>query len=65
MSPAELDECYTRLCRALTEAGEPAAAALLARLVLLLMQEVGDPERIQRAIDEAAASGSPLPPAAP
>jgi hypothetical protein len=61
MDPRQLDEVYTRLCHRLTEAGEEAVPAVLARLVLLLMQEVADPQRIGRAIDEATDGHVPTP----
>ncbi|MCC6209982.1 MAG: DUF2783 domain-containing protein [Burkholderiales bacterium] len=55
MNAQELDEAYTRLCYALTDAGESRTPMILARLALLLMQEVGDAARIGRAIDAALA----------
>ena len=53
MNEEELDAIYTRLCNALTGAGEEATPAVLARLVLLLMKRVGDKAVIDEAIDIA------------
>lgn len=55
MNAQELDDAYTRLCYALTEAGEAKTPMVLARLALLLMQEVGDAARVTKAIDDAVA----------
>lgn len=49
----ELDEVYTALCYGLTERGVEATPAILARLVLLLMHEVGERDAIERAIQAA------------
>lgn len=53
LTPEQLDELYTRLCYRMARAGEEATPQILARLALLLMHEVGDAGRIDRAIDEA------------
>lgn len=53
MSDQELDDVYTRLCYALTDAGEAQTPAVLARLTLLLMKQVGDAAAVHRAIDSA------------
>lgn len=53
MDAAQLDDAYTRLCHGLTEAGEQATPQVLARLVLLLMQQVDDAQKVEQAIDEA------------
>ena len=53
MNEEELDAVYTRLCHALTGAGEEATPGVLARLVLLLMKRVGDKAAIDEAIDIA------------
>lgn len=57
MSDQEFDEVYTRLCYALTDAGEAQTPAVLARLVLLLMKQVNDAARINQAIDFALPDG--------
>jgi hypothetical protein len=57
MTEEELDELYTQACRAMTTAGEEKTELYLARLVLLLMHEIDDPQRIQRAL---AAAGEDL-----
>lgn len=53
LAPEELDELYTRLAYRMARAGEAATPQILARLVLLLMHEVGDARRIGEAIAEA------------
>ena len=53
MTPQELDDVYTKLGYALTEVGEKDTPMVLARLVLLLMQRVGDAPAISLAIDAA------------
>jgi len=50
ISTQELDDLYTDLCYRMARAGEAATPHILARLVLLLMHEVGDATRIRRAI---------------
>ncbi len=56
MTAQELDDVYTKLGYALTEVGEADTPLVLARLVLLLMQEVGDAQAINASI-EAAVKG--------
>ena len=63
MNAQELDDTYTRLCFALTAVGEQQTPMVLARLALLLMQEVGNVERVTHAID-AAVDGFAAPDAA-
>ena len=54
MTEQELDEVYTRVCRNIDAAEQKGSSELyLARLVLLLMGEVNDRERIEHAIDAA------------
>jgi hypothetical protein len=53
VQPQQLDDAYTRLCYGLTEVGEASTPLVLARLALLLMQEVGDAQRVNTAIDAA------------
>jgi len=65
MDAGQLDDAYTRLCYGLTEAGEQATPQVLARLVLLLMQQVDDAQKVGAAIDEALEgfrAGGSLPP---
>jgi hypothetical protein len=54
MTEQDLDELYTQLCRRIEAAGEGRGELYLARLALLLMGEVGDRARIERAIIAAA-----------
>ncbi len=58
MTEIELDEVYTEFCYRLSEVGDAKLADVLARMVLLLMHEVGDAARIHQAID-AALEGLP------
>lgn len=53
MNAEELDELYTQACHAMTHAGQAKTELFLSRLVLLLMHEIDDPQRIRRAIAEA------------
>lgn len=55
----ELDELYTELCHGMTPLGEQAVPAVLARLALLLMHEVGDAARVRGAIRAALATAEP------
>lgn len=55
LSQQELDDLYTDLCYRMSEAGEAVMPEILARLALLLMNEVGDAKRVQQAIDAALA----------
>lgn len=55
LSEQELDDLYTDLCYRMTEAGEDAMPEILARLALLLMNQVGDAARVAQAIDAALA----------
>jgi hypothetical protein len=54
MIEQELDELYTELCRRIDAAGEGRGELYLARLALLLMGELGDRARSERAIIAAA-----------
>jgi hypothetical protein len=53
LTDQELDDVYTRTCYAMTDLGEARTPLFLARLTLLLMKEVGDPERVRTAIESA------------
>ena len=53
LTETELAEAYTATCHAVTAAGDK-SQLYLARLALLLMQELGDPKRIDAAIQQAA-----------
>ena len=57
MTEEDLDELYTQTCRAMTSAGADKTELYLARLVLLLMHEIDEPQRIRRAL---AAAGEGL-----
>lgn len=49
----DLDDLYTELCNGMTGQGEARIPLILARLALLLMNEVGDAARVRAAIREA------------
>ncbi len=53
LAPQDLDDLYTELCYRMARAGEAVTPQILARLTLLLIHEVGDPERIRLAIRAA------------
>lgn len=53
LTEAERDDAYTRICQAVTEAGAERESLFLARLCLLLAEEVGDSARVGAAIDAA------------
>jgi len=53
LTEAERDEAYTLICAAISEAGEQRESLFLARLCLLLAEEVGDAARIGAAIAAA------------
>ena len=54
MTDTERDAAYTQLCRTLTDVGEAQASLLLARLALLLMEQLGDAAVFGQLVDEAA-----------
>ena len=54
MTESELDAVYTRLCKTMTQLGEPSAPLFLARFALLAIEHIGDADRAQRLIDAAA-----------
>ncbi len=49
------DRIYQRCAHAITEAGSERESLFLARLALLLFQEVGDEARCMRAVEQALA----------
>ena len=53
MTDTELDAEYTRLCEAMSAAGQAQAPLLLARFALLAMVRIDDATSIARMIDEA------------
>jgi hypothetical protein len=59
MTDTELDAVYTRLCKTMTELGEPQAPLFLARFALLAIERIGDPAAAQRLIDAAAEDLAP------
>ncbi|WP_036595244.1 DUF2783 domain-containing protein [Ottowia thiooxydans] len=53
LAPQDLDDLYTELCYSMARTGEEATPQILARLTLLLMHEVGDAQRVRKAIQDA------------
>jgi hypothetical protein len=53
MTDQDLDLVYTTLCKTLTKEGEAQAPLYLARLALLCMTELDDPQRALTLIDAA------------
>jgi len=60
LPPVEREALYRECCLAITEAGREHESLLLARLALLLFEEVGDAARCRAALAEAARA-LPLP----
>ncbi|QQC65770.1 hypothetical protein [Paraburkholderia ginsengisoli] len=53
MTDSDLDLVYTTLCKTLTNEGETQTPLYLARLVLLCMTELDDPQRALSLIEAA------------
>jgi len=60
LTPVARDRIYTRCANAITDAGLASESLFLARLALMLFEEVGDEARCIRAI-EAALNNVPEP----
>ncbi|CAB3787549.1 hypothetical protein LMG28614_02524 [Paraburkholderia ultramafica] len=59
MTDSDLDLVYTTLCKTLTVEGEAQAPLYLARLALLCMAEIDDPQRALTLIEAAKLPSSP------
>lgn len=64
LTDAQRDEFYTHCAHAINAAGRSRESLLLARLALLLADELGDIDRAKAAID-AALKDLPMPTLAP
>jgi hypothetical protein len=64
MTDSELDVVYTRLCKTMTELGEPNTPLFLARFALLAIERIGNAQTALGLID-AAREDLATPPAAP
>ncbi len=53
MKPEQLEEIYTELCNRLTSIGDDRISDGLARVTLMLMNEIGDPSRLSDLFDDA------------
>ncbi len=53
LAPEARDRLYAACARAITEAGTARESLFLARLALLLMEQVGDEPRCKQALDDA------------
>lgn len=53
MTPEQLEETYTELCSRLTAIGDDSLTDGLARVTLLLMNEVGNPSRLHEIFEDA------------
>jgi hypothetical protein len=60
MNEQDLEDLYVKLADALTAAGDD-YPAVLSRLALLMMNHIGDRDRIADFIDEAAGAGAAVP----
>ncbi len=54
MTDSDLDNVYTRLCKAMTQAGEANAPLFLARFALLAIDTIDDPAVALNLIDDAS-----------
>jgi len=54
MTDIELDNLYTELCHTMGGIGEQRAPLFLARFALLAMGAIGDAQRVQRLLRDAA-----------
>ena len=52
MNFADLETVYEKLATAIDAAGAEKAPVYLAKLVLLLSDQIGDPQKVLRAIDD-------------
>lgn len=59
MTDSDLDLVYTTLCKTLTAEGEAQTPLYLARLALLCMTELDDPQRALSLIEAAKLPSSP------
>ena len=53
MTDSELDTVYTRLCKTMTELGEPSSPLFLARFALLAIGRLGNADAALRLIENA------------
>jgi len=53
MTDSELDVVYTRLCKTMTELGEPNTPLFLARFALLAIERIGNAQTALGLIDAA------------
>ncbi|WP_233868560.1 hypothetical protein [Paraburkholderia adhaesiva] len=53
MTDSELDTVYTRLCKTMTELGEPNTPLFLARFALLAIERIGNARTALSLIDAA------------
>ena len=60
MTDTELDAVYSRLCKTMTQLGEPNAPLFLARFALLAIDRMDDVDAAQRLIDAAAEDLAPV-----
>jgi hypothetical protein len=54
MTDSDLDNVYTRLCKAMTQVGEANAPLFLARFALLAIDTIDDPAVALNLIDDAS-----------
>jgi hypothetical protein len=54
MTDSDLDTVYTRLCKAMTQAGEASAPLFLARFAMLAIDTIDDPAVALNLIDDAS-----------
>lgn len=54
MTDSDLDIVYTRLCKTITELGEPKASLFFARFAMLAIDTIDDPEVAIKLIEDAS-----------
>ncbi|SAL80454.1 hypothetical protein [Caballeronia telluris] len=54
MTDSDLDTVYTRLCKTMTQLGEPNTALFLARFAMLAIDTIDDPAVALNLIDDAS-----------
>ncbi|WP_421377314.1 hypothetical protein ACOCG7_06575 [Paraburkholderia sp. DD10] len=54
MTDSDLDIVYTRLCKTLTQLGEPNTSLFLARFAMLAIDKIDDPAAVLSLIGDAS-----------
>ncbi|WP_244818320.1 hypothetical protein [Caballeronia sp. Lep1P3] len=54
MTASDLDIVYTRLCKTMTQLGQPNTSLFLARFAMLAIDKIDDPAVVLNLIDDAS-----------